>query len=305
MDKKYLIVIVGPTGVGKTSLSIALAKHFNTEIISSDSRQIYKELSIGTATPEPHQLNTVNHHLIHSLSIHDYYNASMFEQDALLHLNKIYEHKTIAILVGGSMLYVDTLCNGIDDLPTTPKSIRTQIQKRLEQMGLEALKAELEHIDPDYCATADLKNPKRITRALEVFYTTGEPVSKFRTNKKLKRDFELIKIGLDAPREILYNRINQRVDQMIAQGLEEEARRVYPFKDLNALNTVGYKELFEYFDGMISLKEAIEKIKSNTRNYARKQLTWFRKDSAIQWFTTYQEVDIVNWIENQIQKKLQ
>lgn len=300
MDKKILIVIVGPTGVGKTNLSIALAKHFNTEIISSDSRQIYKELTIGTATPEPQQLNTVKHYLIHSLSIHDYYNASMFEQDALLHLKKIYEHNPVAILVGGSMLYVDTLCKGIDDLPTTPKSIRLQIQQRLEQMGLEALKAELQHIDPEYCETADLKNPKRITRALEVFYTTGEPVSKFRTNKKQERDFEIIKIGLDAPRDILYNRINQRVDQMIMHGLEEEAKRVYPFKHLNALNTVGYKELFEYFDGVISRDEAISKIKSNSRNYARKQLTWFRKDKSIEWFTINEEDKIIKWIDNQI-----
>ena len=203
------------------------------------------------------------------------------------------------------MLYVDTLCKGIDDLPTTPKSIRVHIQQRLEQMGLEALKAELQHIDPDYCETADLKNPKRITRALEVFYTTGEPVSKFRTNKKLERDFEIIKIGLDAPRDILYDRINKRVDQMIIHGLEEEAKRVYPFKHLNALNTVGYKELFEYFDGVISRNEAIEKIKSNTRNYARKQLTWFRKDTEIQWFTINQENEIMNWIENQIQIRQQ
>jgi tRNA dimethylallyltransferase len=305
MDKKILIVIVGPTGIGKTNLSIALAKHYNTEIISSDSRQIYKELSIGTATPEPHQLNTVNHCLIHSLSIHDYYNASMFEQDALIHLKKIYKHNQIAILVGGSMLYVDTLCRGIDNLPTTPKSIREQIQQRLSEMGLDALKAELQHIDPDYCETADLKNPKRITRALEVFYTTGEPVSKFRTNTKQERDFEVIKIGLDAPRNLLYERINQRVDLMIELGLEEEARGVYPFKHLNALNTVGYKELFEYFDGEISRNEAIEKIKSNTRNYARKQLTWFRKDTEIQWFTINQENEIMNWIENQIQIRQQ
>jgi tRNA dimethylallyltransferase len=305
MDKKILIVIIGPTGVGKTNLSIALAKHFNTEIISSDSRQIYKELSIGTATPEPRQLNTVNHHLIHSLSIHDYYNASMFEQDALLHLKKIYEHNRTAILVGGSMMYVDTLCKGIDDLPTTPKSIREQIQQRLSEMGLEALKAELQHIDPEYCETADLKNPKRITRALEVFYTTGEPISKFRTNTKQERDFEVIKIGLDAPRNLLYERINQRVDLMIQQGLEEEARKVYPFKHLNALNTVGYKELFEYFDGEISRDEAIERIKSNTRNYARKQLTWFRKDTEIQWFTINQENEIMNWVENQIQIRQQ
>lgn len=305
MDKKILIVIVGPTGIGKTNLSIALAKHYNTEIISSDSRQIYRELSIGTATPKPQQLNTVNHYLIHSLSIHDYYNASMFEQDALLHLKKIYEHNPIAILVGGSMLYVDTLCRGIDDLPTTPKSIREQIQQRLSEMGLDALKAELQHIDPDYCETADLKNPKRITRALEVFYTTGEPISKFRTNTKQERDFEVIKIGLDAPRNLLYERINQRVDLMMEQGLEEEARGVYPFKHLNALNTVGYKELFEYFDGEISRNEAIEKIKSNTRNYARKQLTWFRKDTEIQWFTINQENEIMNWIENQIQIRQQ
>lgn len=299
--KKTLFVLLGPTSIGKTNISIELAKQFNTEIISADSRQIYKELSIGTATPDPHQLNTVKHYLIQTHSIHNYYNASNYETDALFAINTVFEKKDVAILTGGSMMYIDVVCNGIDDLPTIDENIRKDVIARFEKFGLEYLRLELKKIDPEYYAQVDLKNPKRILHALEIFYTTGTKYSTLRTNQKKTRDFAIVKIGLNTERTILHSRINERVIQMIASGLVEEARSVYPFRKLNSLNTVGYKELFDYFDGLISLEDAIELIKRNTRRYARRQLTWFRKDNTITWFEPTQLEEIIAFAKRSIE----
>ena len=274
---KALIVVQGPTGIGKSNLSVQLAKHFNTEIISSDSRQLFKELSIGTAVPSPDELSQVPHHLIHSHSIHDDYNASRFETEALELIERLFSSHNQLIMTGGSMLYVDAVCKGIDFQPDVDPAIRKSLVKEWEEKGIEHLRLKLKQLDETYYQQVDLKNPKRLIRALEVCLMTGKPYSSFRKETIKKRPFKIIKIGLNMDREALYSRINQRVDQMIAEGLEDEARKIYPFRHLNSLNTVGYKELFAHFDGAISLEKAIELIKRNTRRYARKQLTWLRK----------------------------
>lgn len=298
--RNTLIVIVGPTGIGKTDLSIKTAEQFQTEIISADSRQIYKELQIGTATPDSQQLHTVKHHFIKSHSIHDYYNASMYEQEVLSFLNNAFKLNHVYVLTGGSMLYIDSLCNGIDDLPKIDDTIRKDIIDKYNKYGLENLRHELKNIDPEYYDEVDLKNHSRIIRALEVFYMTGKKFSSFRTKPKKQRDFEIVKIGLNTDRAVLHERINNRVDQMIEQGLVEEAKTVYPFKNLNSLNTVGYKELFSYFDNEITLDKAIELIKRNSRRYARRQLTWFRKDEDITWFDITQTDDALAFLKTKI-----
>ena len=300
---KFLVVITGPTGVGKTSVGIDVAKHFHSEIISCDSRQIYRELSIGTAVPEAEELKAIPHHFIHSHSIEDNYNASRYETEALALLEFLFQKHDILLLVGGSMMYVDAVCKGIDIMPDADPEIRNDLKTRLENEGLESLRRQLKNLDPDYYQTVDLKNPNRIIHALEITLQTGKPYSSFRTNTNKKRPFSIIKIGLYRKREELHQRINQRVDQMIANGLQEEAQKVYPKKELNALNTVGYRELFSFFDGDISKEKAIELIKRNSRRYARKQLTWFRRDEEMKWFGPNQNSEIIQYIENQIAQK--
>ena len=293
---KTLIVVLGPTGIGKSDLSIRLARFFKTEIISSDSRQIFRELSIGTAVPSPSDLQKVKHHLIHSHSVHDDYNASRFEEDALKILNQIFEKKNVAVLTGGSMFYIDAVCNGIDDLPNVDPKIRGRLIAEYEEKGIEHLRLQLKKMDPVYYSNVDLKNSKRILHALEICLMTGKPYSSFRKDEKKKRPFRTIKIGLNTDRKMLYQRINQRVDRMIGEGLVNEAKQNYPFRGLNALNTVGYKELFAYFEGKTNLEEAIDLIKRNSRRYARKQLTWFRKDTEINWFLPDQENKIIDFL---------
>ncbi|MBE9467265.1 MAG: tRNA (adenosine(37)-N6)-dimethylallyltransferase MiaA [Bacteroidetes bacterium] len=297
---KNLIVILGPTGIGKTDLSIDIAKELNTCIISSDSRQIYKELKIGTAVPSDEQLKKVKHYFIANKSICDYYNASQFEFEVIDLLNELFKTSNNVLMVGGSGMYIDAVCNGIDDLPTIDDEVRRNLASRLHNEGIDSLRTELHKIDPDYYLTADVKNPKRILKALEVFIMTGKPYSSFLTKNKKKRDFNIIKIGLNIDRQKLYERINLRVDIMIENGLEDEAREFYKDKNLNALNTVGYKELFEYFDNKITLDKAIELIKRNSRHYAKRQLSWFNRDKSIKWFNTFEKEKIVDFINFEV-----
>ncbi len=282
-NKKTLIVILGPTGIGKTALSIELAKHYRTEILSSDSRQFYRELKIGTAAPTPKELSQVKHHFIGNISIHDYYNVSMFENQAIDVLNNIYKTKDTAIMVGGSGMYIDAVCGGIDNMPDIDSEIRNSLIEKYKTEGIETLRMELKRLDPEHYKKVDLKNYKRILRALEVCYQTGKPYSSFHKNTKKQRDFNIKKIGLFMKREELYERINLRVDLMIKDGLIDEAKKYFPYRELNALNTVGYKELFEYFDKKITLDEAIRLIKRNTRHYAKRQISWFNRYDDINW----------------------
>jgi tRNA dimethylallyltransferase len=295
-----LIVLTGPTGVGKTDLSIKIASHFNTEIISCDSRQIYKEMNIGTAVPEQVHLDNIPHHFIQTLSIEEYYNASKFEFDVIDKLKTLFKTHKQVIMTGGSMMYIDAVCKGIDDLPTVDAELRKQLLEQYESDGLDNLRMQLKKIDPDYYSKVDLKNPKRILHALEIFYMTGKPYSSFRTNKSKKRDFDIIKIGLNRDRTELYNRINERVDIMINDGLVEEARNLYKHRELNTLNTVGYRELFTHFDGDTTLEEATERIKANTRKYARKQLTWFRRDNDMNWYHPNESKEIIEFLDHNI-----
>lgn len=297
---KSLIILLGPTGVGKTKLSIELAKYYDTEIISCDSRQIYKEMSIGTAVPDQQTLETIPHHFIQSHSIHDYYNASKFEVEVLEKLELLFQKRDIVIMTGGSMMYIDALCKGIDDLPEVDIELRNSLMQRMETEGIESLRNELRYYDPIYYNEVDLRNPKRILHALEICLMTGKPYSTFRTNQPKERLFNIIKIGLNLDREDLYNRINHRVDLMFDEGLEQEAKNLYPFRHLNSLNTVGYRELFDCFDGNITLGEAREKIKANSRKYARKQLTWFRSDSEIEWFTPKMKDEIIEFTNQKL-----
>ena len=299
----YLIVLTGPTGIGKTSVGIKLARHFKTEIVSSDSRQIFKELNIGTAVPSKEELATITHHFIQTHSITDNYNASRYENDALNVINTLFKTNRIVLLVGGSMLYIQAVCNGIDIMPDADLEIRKSLKEKLENEGLESLRFQLKKLDPYYYSEVDLKNPNRIIHALEISIMTGKPYSSFRSNPKKKRPFSIIKIGLNCDREILHNRINKRVDQMIETGLENEAKSFYHLKHLNALNTVGYREFFSHFDNEISRDKAIELIKRNSRRYARKQLTWFRSDEQMIWFEPGQIDEIINFISNRISEK--
>ena len=278
-----LITILGPTATGKTDLAIRLAQQINSEIISSDSRQMYREMKIGTARPGKIELNTVAHHFIGNLSIHDYYNASMFEEEVLSLLENIFKKFSHAIMAGGSGMYIDAVCKGIDELPGVDPEIRLQLQEQYKNEGIESLRIQLKLLDPDYYNTVDLRNPNRILKGLEISIMTGKPYSSYLTRKKKNRKFKIIKIGLNLPREILYQKINHRVDQMVKTGLVEEARKLYPLRSLNALNTVGYKELFSYFDGNIDRAKAIELIKRNTRHFAKRQITWFKRDPGIFW----------------------
>jgi len=301
--QKYLIVLTGPTGIGKTDVGIKIAQHFNTEIISSDSRQIFKELTIGTAVPGTIELTTVKHHFIQTHSIEENYNASRFENDTLNVINSIFKKNDLVLMVGGSMLYIDAVCNGIDIMPDVDPEIRKSLKDKFENEGLESLRILLKKIDPDYYNSVDLKNPNRLIHALEICIMTGKPYSSFRSNPKKNRSFSIIKIGLNCDRNVLHNQINLRVDQMIVAGLESEARNLYHLKHLNALNTVGYRELFSFFSGEITREKAIELIKRNSRRYARKQLTWFRNDNEMNWFEPSQTNEIITFIENRISEK--
>ena len=280
---KRLIVLLGPTGVGKTALSLNLAEHYQSPIISADSRQFFKGLEVGTAAPTTAQKERVLHHLVGMLDVTDYYSASEFERDALNIIEDLHKSHDVLIATGGSMMYIDALCNGIDDVPTIDESLRKEVYELYEREGLEPIRAQLKVLDPDFYNEVDLKNYKRVIHALEVCLMTGKPYSSFRTQTKKERPFEIIKIGLTRDRSELYERINNRVDEMISSGLLEEAGRFYPQRHLNALNTVGYKELFKYMDGEWTLDFAIEKIKQSTRIYSRKQITWFKRDKEIHW----------------------
>lgn len=284
MNRKYLIVITGPTAVGKTPLSIELAKHFHTEIISADSRQIYREMKIGTATPSADQLAAVPHHFIGTRSVQEYYNASMFEWEVLDLLNRLFKHYDRVIMTGGSGMYVDAVCRGIDDFPTVDNLIRTNLKEEYHHKGIAWLREQISEQDPQYYMQVDRNNPNRLLKALEIITMTGRPYSSFLNQQNKERDFGIIQTGLNTSRGQLHEQINRRVDEMMSAGLVEEARRLYPYRHLNALNTVGYKELFSYFDGNISLEEAVVQIKNHTRQYARRQLTWFRKNKDIRWF---------------------
>ena len=301
---KTLLILLGPTGVGKTDLSSEIARTFQSEIISCDSRQIFKEMRIGTAVPDDKTLAAVPHHFICSHSIHDYYNASKFELEVLEKLNLLFHKTDLVVMTGGSMLYIDAICKGIDDLPEVDAELRVTLLGRMETEGIESLRNELRFLDPEYYSKVDLRNPKRILHALEICHMTGKPYTNFRTNQPKKRPFNILKIGLNLDREVLYNRINHRVEKMFQEGLENEARTLYAYRHLNSLNTVGYRELFDAFDGIISTEAAKEKIKANSRKYARKQLTWFRGDSEITWFTPDDKENIVAFIHQSLQQQI-
>ena len=314
-----LIVITGPTGVGKTEICLQIAEHYGIDIINADSRQIFAEIPIGTAAPTAEQMQRVRHYFVGTHHIGDYYSASSYEQDVLKLLRKLAEvegqrskdegqgehpspntHHPIALLSGGSMMYIDAVCNGIDDIPNIREDIRNEMKRRLEDEGLDSLLEELSRLDPEHYAIVDRKNPRRILHALEICHQTGRTYTSFRTGEKRKRPFNIIKIGLNRDRDELYERINQRVLDMMEQGLEQEARAMLPHRELNALNTVGYKEMFQYFDGAIPLEEAIRQIQSNSRRYARKQLTWYKRDAEIMWFNPENVNEITNYIDSRL-----
>lgn len=301
---KFLVVVVGPTASGKTALSIRLAKELNTEIVSADSRQFFKETTIGTAKPSDEQLQTVKHHFINSHSIHEEYNVGLYEQGALNVINKLFHKYNSVILTGGSGLYIDAVCKGFDPVPTRDTEIRKQLTELYSKEGIESLQARLRILDSEYYREIDLSNPQRLIRALEVCLITGKPYSSLRKGKHKSRGFTSIKIGLDIERRILYERINKRVDDMIASGLLLEVQSLIKYQDLNALQTVGYKELFDHYKGNLPLGKAVELIKQNTRNYAKRQLTWFRRDKDIKWFHQSQINEIMQFIEETIEPKV-
>ena len=314
-----LIVITGPTGVGKTEICLQIAEHYGIDIINADSRQIFAEIPIGTAAPTAEQMQRVRHYFVGTHHIGDYYSASSYEQDVLKLLRKLAEvkgqrskdegqgehpspnnHHPIALLSGGSMMYIDAVCNGIDDIPNIREDIRNEMKRRLEDEGFDSLLEELSRLDPEHYAIVDRKNPRRILHALEICHQTGRTYTSFRTGEKRKRPFNIIKIGLNRDRDELYERINIRVLDMMEQGLEQEARAMLPHRELNALNTVGYKEMFQYFDGAIPLEEAVRQIQSNSRRYARKQLTWYKRDAEIKWFRPENVKEIINYIDSRL-----
>ena len=274
-----------------------MAEYFHIPIINADSRQIFREIPIGTAAPTPEQQARVKHYFVGNHSIDDYYSASMYEEDALQTIGKLLETSNLALMTGGSMMYIDAVCNGIDDIPTVNDEIRAEMKRRYQEEGLEALVEELRRLDPEHYAIVDKQNHRRVIHALEICHQTGKTYTSFRVGERKQRPFHILKIGLNREREELYDRINRRVDEMMQQGLLEEAKSMFSRRDLNALNTVGYKELFNYFDNVWSLDEAVERIKGNTRRYMRKQLTWFKRDESIRWFHPDQTDEIINYIE--------
>ena len=296
MPIKRLLVVVGPTGSGKTDLSIRLALHYGVPILSTDSRQVYRGMPIGTAQPSVDQLQAVEHHFIASHDLTDNLNCGEYEVQALARLEELFADHDWVVAVGGSGLYVRALCEGMDDLPQADEPLRRELEHRLAEEGLGALAEELRELDPEYCRTADLNNPARVMRALEVCLQTHMPYSRQRTGERRPRPFEIVKIGIDLPRDVLYDRINRRVDRMLADGLEAEARALYPYRELNALKTVGYREFFDYFDGRIGYDEAVELIKRNSRRYAKRQLTWFRRESEIRWFAPDDDAAIIAYV---------
>ena len=306
MSTPTLLVIVGPTAVGKTSVSIRLAQHYHTEIVSADARQCYRETTIGTAKPTAQELNTVKHHLVGFLPVSQPYDVKQFEQDALLAVASVHRRQALAIATGGSGLYVSTLCYGIDEMPEILPEVREKLNRRWQQEGLTVLLDELERVDPAYFAQVDRHNHRRVIRALEVFYSTGSTYSGFRKGTGSERPFKSILVGLSRPRDVLYQRIDQRVDQMMAEGLMEEAHSLYPWRNYQALRTVGYQEIFPAVDGHYDLEEAVRLIKRNTRRYAKRQLTWFGKDKNIRWFDMEQGTeatvqDIISYVDGNIE----
>lgn len=299
-SKPTLIVLIGPTGIGKTDLSLNIAEHYNTEIISADSRQLYADLKIGTAAPTSEQLARVKHHFVGTLQLTDYYSAAQYEAEVMKKLDELFKRHNVIVLTGGSMMYVDAVCKGIDDIPTVDEETRKTLMQHYENVGLERLCAELKILDPEYYDIVDKKNPKRVIHALEICYMTGQTYTSFRTSQTKERPFNIIKVGLRREREELYAHINKRVDIMMEDGLLEEAKSVYQYKDLNSLNTVGYKEMFKYLDGEWELPFAIEKIKQNSRIYSRKQVTWFKRDTDITWFHPDDTDNIMSFIEERL-----
>lgn len=297
MPQKTLIVLVGPTGVGKTETSLVLAETLHAPIINADSRQIYKGMGIGTAAPTPEEQARVEHHFVQFLNPGEYYSAAQFELDVMARLETLFQSHDYVLLSGGSMMYIDAVCKGIDDIPTVDAETRKMMLERYEAEGLERLCSELRVLDPEYYQVVDLKNPKRVIHALEICYMTGKTYTSFRTNTRKERPFRIVKIGLKREREILYDRINRRVTQMLVMGLEQEVRSLMPYRNTNALNTVGYKEMFAYFDGAMTLEQAADKIRQNSRIYSRKQMTWFKRDEEIKWFEPGQMSEIMNYIE--------
>jgi tRNA dimethylallyltransferase len=298
--KNILIVLLGPTGVGKTDVSIELAARFNCEIISADSRQFFREMSIGTAVPSDTQLDRIRHHFIRFISIGDYYSSSLFERDVLDLLPTLFSKNQIVLMSGGSGMYIDAVCNGIDDIPDVDPVIREKYISKYKEEGIEGIRLALKLLDPEHYSKVDLKNYKRIIRALEICETSGLPYSSFLKKQKRERDFRIIKIGLQRERDDLFNRINLRVDNMLEKGLEDEARLLYKFRETNALNSVGYREFFEYFDGSVTREKAIELIKRNSRRYAKRQMTWWIKDKEIKWFQPDQLQEIEKFINESI-----
>jgi tRNA dimethylallyltransferase len=294
---KTLLVVVGPTAVGKTTMAIQLAQHYQTEIISADSRQFYKELKIGVASPETTDLALVKHHFVGHISIHDYYNASLFEMDAISTINRLFKKHNIVVMTGGSGLYIDAVCKGIDMLPDPTPELRQSLKELYNQQGISALQEMLQQLDNIYYQYVDLKNPSRLLRALEICITSGKPYSSFRNQSLQTRPFKIIYVGLYIERAVLNLRIEQRVKKMLASGLLEEVETLFSFRHLNALNTVGYKELFEWKKGHVSFENACENIETNTRRYAKRQMTWFKKNYDIQWFQPEQWYDIIHAVE--------
>jgi tRNA dimethylallyltransferase len=296
-----LLVLLGPTGVGKTVGSIRIAEKLSSPILSADSRQLYKGMSIGKAAPTPDQLSRVKHYFVGILSPEEYYSASRYEEEAITLIEKLHKKHPVVVMVGGSMLYIDAVCRGIDEMPTIDDELRKDLQQLYRKEGLDPIRQQLKLLDPVFYRQVDLKNPKRVIHALEVCLMTGKPYSSLRTNLRKKRPFRIVKIGFTRERQELYDRINARVNDMIDNGLIEEAQQLYPLRHLNSLNTVGYKELFDFFDGKCDLNTAIEKIKQHSRNYARKQLSWFKRDKEIHWINLSDEkIDV----EAQIMKQL-
>ncbi|MDO7745037.1 MAG: tRNA (adenosine(37)-N6)-dimethylallyltransferase MiaA [Pedobacter sp.] len=301
-SNKTLIVVVGPTAIGKTALSIVLAQHFATEIISADSRQFFKEMEIGTAKPSAEELSAATHHFINSHHIDTLFSIGDFETEVLQLTANLFENRETLIMVGGSGLYIDAVCNGLDQLPDTDLNVREQLNTLLMTHGIAEIRKQLEQADPEYYAKVDQFNPQRMIRGLEFFLSTGEKFSGYMTNNRKSRPFNVVKIGLNTDRALLYDRINSRVDLMMKNGLLKEVQQLTPYRDLNALKTVGYSELFNYLDGTITLEEAINKIKQNTRRFAKRQLTWFRKDDQIHWFEPNEDLAVINYLENTLKQ---
>jgi len=300
MKDKHLILVVGPTAVGKTALGIQLAQYFHTEIISADSRQMYRELHIGTAVPTVEELGMAKHHFIKNKPVTEYYNVSMFEMEVLALLETLFQRYDVVIMVGGSTLYIDAVCHGIDDLPTVDLVLREQLMQKYKEEGIGFLRSQLKMLDPEHYQKVDLRNPNRMLKAIEISLAIGKPYSSLLTATRKERDFNIIKLGINRERGELFDRINKRVDQMIVAGLVDEVENLEPFRNYNALKTVGYSEIFDYLDGKVTLGQAIEQIKTNTRRYAKRQITWFSRYKTMPWFHPGQDAEIIDYINSQL-----